>query len=368
MASGESAAERAEAKRAVATRYRLRADRAERAAVDWARGAQGESLLAEMMGPLGADGYYRLDDRRIPGSEANLDHVLLGPAGVFVIDAKSWSGRIWIDGKSLRQDHRRRDDHLERVRVQAVGVSTIVEELMGRRVEVRPVICFTGEAGLPSRTAVDRVHLFNADQLVPFIRGLDRRLDQAAVDQLMAGLLHRLPARTATAAEQPVVPPAATPHGLVLFLQPWSRQGHKRLYVKSSDGAEVGHLDLVTGEVQSVEDWRPVLAQLLPHYASDAPIGLQAVSLSPAAKGVLRRFIDAVRGRPDPAPLPVIFAGYHWKNYGKDRLYLHKVEAGGSKLDLGWFDLASGVAHSGSPESAGVLTYCGQRFRDTARQ
>ncbi|MFC5500681.1 nuclease-related domain-containing protein [Lysinimonas soli] len=33
-----------------------------------------------------------LHDRRIPGSKANIDHIAIGPRGVFVIDAKHYKG------------------------------------------------------------------------------------------------------------------------------------------------------------------------------------------------------------------------------------------------------------------------------------
>lgn len=369
MTSGESAAERAAAKQAVAARYRQRAERAERAAGDWARGSQGESALAETTALLGAEGYLRLDDRRIGDSKANVDHVLIGPTGVFVIDAKNWTGELSIDGKSLRQDGRRRDDHLERVRVQAVDVATILEAVVGpRRVEVRPVICFTGEARLPTRTAVDRVHLVSRDELVPFIRGLAQRLDQPTVDQVMRILLERLPARTAPSGDASVVaaaavPAPAAPQELVVFLQPWTKHGHRRLYVKATNGGEIGYLNLVSGDVHAADGWKPVLAQLLPHYATDAPSALQAEALSSGARGVFRRFVDAVRGRTDAPFLPPIFAGYHWSKFGKARLYVHRIDGGGGKVDLGWFDLKDGSSHSTGADATLVVEYCGRQFR-----
>jgi len=327
----------------------------------------GESALAVTMGPLGADGYYHLDDRRLPHSTANLDHVLLGPAGVFVVDAKNWTGRIQIDGKSLRQGDRRRDDHLERVRAQAVAVSTLIEEFSSiGRVAVRPVICFVGEAVLPDRAVVERVHLLNLGELVTFIRSFERKLDQASVDELMRALLEQLPARTTSIPKRPrSVAGHDRPNELVLFLQPWAKHGRRRLYVKTSDGSEAGYLDLVTGEVHaSADSFRPVLAQLLPHYVTEEATGLQAEALSRGAGGVFRRFVDAVLRRKDPEPAHAIVVGYHWRNFGKDRLYLHRIQPTGSKEEIGWFDLSGGGTHSTEPGSVAILEYCGTRFRD----
>ena len=372
MASGDSAAERAAVKRAVAARYRLRAERAERVADQWSRGAEGEVVLAEVMGPLSADGYYHLDDRRLPGSKANLDHVLIGPAGVFVIDAKNWSGQLRVDGKSLRQDERRRDDHLERVRVQAVDVSTLIEESLGRRVEVRAAICFTGEAALPSRVAVDRVHLVNRDELVPFVRSLERRLDQSAVDDVMQALLARLPPRSAPDAK-PLVDNASTsaaasgasqycPTELVVFLRPWSAKGQRRIYVKTTGGADVGHLNLVTGETKPGSDaWNGVMTRLLPHYLTAE----EAIGTGDApSRGFFRRLADAVRGRPEPVTVAPIVAVYHWKKYDKERLYVNRIiDEPGVREELGYFDLATGQAHGVDPQTLPLLKWCGAQFR-----
>lgn len=59
----------------------------------WLRGAVGEEKLGHRLDALAERGAKVLHDRRIPGSRANIDHVVIGPAGVFVIDAKRYSGR-----------------------------------------------------------------------------------------------------------------------------------------------------------------------------------------------------------------------------------------------------------------------------------
>ena len=49
-------------------------------------------------------------DVRWPGRRrANLDHVVVGPSGVFVVDTKNWSGRIEVRVGVLRQDGRSRE-------------------------------------------------------------------------------------------------------------------------------------------------------------------------------------------------------------------------------------------------------------------
>jgi hypothetical protein len=38
-----------------------------------------------------------LHDLAVPGSAANLDHLAIGPGGVFVIDSKQYRGRLRLD-------------------------------------------------------------------------------------------------------------------------------------------------------------------------------------------------------------------------------------------------------------------------------
>lgn len=60
----------------------------------WAYGANGEKALGRHLDPLRAEGLAVLHDRRIPGSRANIDHVVIARSGVWVIDAKNYKGRV----------------------------------------------------------------------------------------------------------------------------------------------------------------------------------------------------------------------------------------------------------------------------------
>jgi Nuclease-related domain len=66
-------------------------------AVDWRRGAAGERRTARLLDPLERRGWGVLHDLAIPGSRANIDHLVIGPGGVFVIDSKHYRGRLQLD-------------------------------------------------------------------------------------------------------------------------------------------------------------------------------------------------------------------------------------------------------------------------------
>ena len=66
-------------------------------AIAWRRGAAGEQRTARLLGPLEQQGWVVLHDLAVPGSRANLDHLVIGPGGVFVVDSKHYRGRLQLD-------------------------------------------------------------------------------------------------------------------------------------------------------------------------------------------------------------------------------------------------------------------------------
>jgi nuclease-like protein len=60
----------------------------------WERGSVGERKLAEAL--AGVEGLVVLHDRRAPKTRGNIDHIVIAPAGVFVVDAKRYAGLIQI--------------------------------------------------------------------------------------------------------------------------------------------------------------------------------------------------------------------------------------------------------------------------------
>lgn len=60
----------------------------------WAKGAEGERKVAARLEGLAQAGVVVLHDRRVPRSRANLDHLAVGPSGVYVIDAKRYAGQV----------------------------------------------------------------------------------------------------------------------------------------------------------------------------------------------------------------------------------------------------------------------------------
>ena len=71
-------------------------DAVERERVSWRKGAKGEWLTAEVLKSL-PDGYAVING--VTKKLGNVDHVVIGPTGIYVINAKNWKGTVKADGK-----------------------------------------------------------------------------------------------------------------------------------------------------------------------------------------------------------------------------------------------------------------------------
>jgi Nuclease-related domain len=65
-----------------------------RRAETWGKGSAGESKLASFIARELGERVIALHDRLIPGTKRNVDHIFVAPTGVWVVDAKSYTGRV----------------------------------------------------------------------------------------------------------------------------------------------------------------------------------------------------------------------------------------------------------------------------------
>jgi hypothetical protein len=66
-------------------------------AKSWEKGFTGETAVGKFLDEFAKfNNYSVLHDRKMPGSRANIDHILISDRGVFVIDAKNYRGLIEV--------------------------------------------------------------------------------------------------------------------------------------------------------------------------------------------------------------------------------------------------------------------------------
>ena len=78
---------------------------------NWKTGGDGELATARQLAQLPSAWVVRHDLDRIPGVKGNVDHLVAGPAGVFVVETKNWGDwQVRVDSGRLRRVRRLADD------------------------------------------------------------------------------------------------------------------------------------------------------------------------------------------------------------------------------------------------------------------
>ena len=175
----------------------------------WYTGATGERRLAKKLATLG-DLALCLHDRRVPRSAANLDHVVVGQAGVYVVDAKLYAdaavdirradARNKLPADQLRVSGRDGTKLITAMTWQTAAVRAALDlHAEFRSVPVIPILCFiegTFPKWVPTEGNVDigdvKVRgLFGASNLVLS----DGPYDLPARNRLLQHLARELPAK-----------------------------------------------------------------------------------------------------------------------------------------------------------------------------
>lgn len=69
------------------------------------KGKIGEALVKENLQRL-SDNYYLINDIMLPESYGNIDHVILGPNGIFVVESKNYGGEIICNGDEWHRHYK----------------------------------------------------------------------------------------------------------------------------------------------------------------------------------------------------------------------------------------------------------------------
>ncbi len=236
--------------------------------VAWRKGAEGEQAVARALDELPSS--RAVHDRWIPGSRANIDHILVAPTGVWTIDAKNYTGKLETRrrGQELWVKGRNRSKLLEQARRQAAVVGDVLSEAGFGAVPIRPALCFLGvewpllftprEAGdvvLLSPRRLSRLAVGNpalsARQIEQVAVVLDRELQPGAgATSHGSAPRSRSNSRTSNQSSRPELRIGADD----VTVKPWRRYGKNRLYVNASDGTTLGYVDLQRNAVVLTEE------------------------------------------------------------------------------------------------------------------
>jgi hypothetical protein len=157
----------------------------------WFLGRKRESRVTEILRSL-SDDYVILNDVVVPDSKGTVDHVLIGPSGVFVIETKNYSGFVkctedlWcVNGRPIRSLSKQAQRNSMAVRG---CIASLFPAPQKKIPYVVPLLVFVGSTKL--KLLKPTVCVLRLNELVGFIR--DRKSNRVISAGEKRAIVHHL--------------------------------------------------------------------------------------------------------------------------------------------------------------------------------
>ena len=204
MPAGGSADAEARRQLALADAHARAAADARAAAARYALAATTEARTAQVLAPLAAIGHHVLADRQWPGSRrAQVDLVVVGPGGVFIVDTKAWADVSIQADRIFRGQEDVTDDVLRLADLAYTAEGDLAEVGLAPG-EVHAVVVLAGRARVDQR--VGPVEVVGEGDVLRHIAARGSRLTPVQVDAVLARSVALFPVVGAPAPAPALVP------------------------------------------------------------------------------------------------------------------------------------------------------------------
>lgn len=161
-------------------------------------GFAGERAVAEELNQLLAEGWRVFHD--LPFEAFNIDHVIVGPPGVYAVETKTYRKRADIsgtgkaeviyDGASLHFPRHQSRDEVEQARLNAETLAKWLTKATGEEIPVKAILTFPG--WWVTRKARGAVNVLNPKEIR---HSFPRRVEQPLSPERIQRIAHQLTER-----------------------------------------------------------------------------------------------------------------------------------------------------------------------------
>ena len=131
-----------------------------------ARRVEAEQRTSHALEDLPEGTWTVIKDLEWPGGRyGHVDHVVVGPSGVYVIDTETWNSDVTVFGDVLRYEGHAQDSIVASLTEAAAAVALLIPGVTPRL--VKPVLCVGGGVGM--ETHLGSMLVCSTDRLVPML-------------------------------------------------------------------------------------------------------------------------------------------------------------------------------------------------------
>jgi nuclease-like protein len=160
--------------------------RRSRSAANYVNGSQhgvGRKATRKQLGRMRREGYFALVDRPIPNSREFIDHLVIGPTGVYAIDSEKWDAKLPIrtlNGKRLYLGPESLKDRLDHAVWEAGQASEILSAALGTEIAVQPALAIYGPKVPWDIATIRNVDVFTGPALRKYLKRRSRMKEGVA--------------------------------------------------------------------------------------------------------------------------------------------------------------------------------------------
>lgn len=130
-------------------------------------------------------GFVVLDSRSVISARAAVDHLVVGPTGLFVVDQKPWPGQLSVSGENVYVDGRMRTGVADEVtRASGAVQESLAHELKPVGAQVHAVILFDSATNPSFEATIGKVALAARRSVAKVLRSGDATLGPETVVRL----------------------------------------------------------------------------------------------------------------------------------------------------------------------------------------
>jgi Nuclease-related domain len=136
-------------------------------------GGRAQKTTSRQLAKLRREGYLTIEGRHIPESPEIIDHLVIGPSGVFAIDSEKWDPKLpirTINGKRLYLGPESQKDRLEHAIWEASQASEILSATLGTTIPVRPALGIYGPKIPWEMATIRSVDIYTGNQLRKYLK------------------------------------------------------------------------------------------------------------------------------------------------------------------------------------------------------
>jgi len=130
------------------------------------------------------EGWHVVNGIPLGESGATIDHVLVGPSGVFTVNAKNLTGHVWVGASGIRVDGHATDFVHDAIH-EAKRATRLLAAALGRPIDVRPVLAILAD-GWSVQEPHEEIFIGAPRGVRDWLRRLPPRLEPSEVSRIAA--------------------------------------------------------------------------------------------------------------------------------------------------------------------------------------